>query len=56
MVNGKITIDFQEEEQSRQKVLGLIDHLVKTHKADKDRVMLAGFSQGAAMSLCLGEF
>lgn len=54
MVNGKITIDFQEEEQSRQKVLGLIDHLVKTHKADKNRVVVAGFSQGAAMSLCTG--
>lgn len=52
MVNGKITIDFQEEEQSRQKVLGLIDHLVKTYKADKNRVVVAGFSQGAAMSLC----
>lgn len=54
MVDGKITIDFQEEEQSRQKVLGLIDHLLKTHKADKNRVVLAGFSQGAAMSLCTG--
>jgi phospholipase/carboxylesterase len=54
MVDGKITIDFQEEEQSRQKVLGLIDHLVKTHKADKNRVVVAGFSQGAAMSLCTG--
>lgn len=54
MVNGKITIDFQEEEQSRQKILDLIDHLVDTFKVDKKRVVLAGFSQGAAMSLCTG--
>ncbi len=54
MVNGKITIDFQEEEQSRQKVLSLIDHLAETYKTDKNKVVLAGFSQGAAMSLCTG--
>lgn len=54
MVDGKITIDFQEEEQSRRKILSLIDHLVIKHKADKNRVLLAGFSQGAAMSLCTG--
>jgi phospholipase/carboxylesterase len=52
MVDGKIIIDFREEEQSRQKILGLIAHLVKTYKADKNRVVVAGFSQGAAMSLC----
>ncbi|MDX1909963.1 MAG: PHB depolymerase family esterase [Saprospiraceae bacterium] len=54
MVNGKITLDFQEEEQSRQKILGLIDHLANTYKVDKNRVVLAGFSQGAAMAQCTG--
>ncbi|HAD11470.1 MAG TPA: esterase [Saprospirales bacterium] len=54
MENGKIAINFQEEEQSRQKVLSLIDYLEKTYKADKNKVVLAGFSQGAAMALCTG--
>lgn len=52
--NGKIVFDFQEEEKSRREILGLIDQIVTTYKADKNKVLLAGFSQGAAMSLCVG--
>jgi len=51
MEKGKITLNFTEEEESRKQLLAFIDKMTDTYKVDKQRVVVAGFSQGAAMSL-----
>ena len=51
MVNNKITINFEEEEDSRNAILSFIDYAVQKYNGNKNKVVLAGFSQGANMSL-----
>lgn len=53
MVNEKITMNFEDEEKSRMAILKLIDQIVLKYKADKNKVVVAGFSQGANMSIGL---
>lgn len=43
--------DLGQAEQSRSLLLKFIDELVETYEADRDCVILMGFSQGAMMSL-----
>lgn len=50
MVDKKITINFTQEEESRKTVLKFIDEVVSSYHADSNRVVLAGFSQGANMA------
>ncbi len=50
MVDGKISIDAAEEENSRYAVLEIIDKIVKLHHIDSERIVVAGFSQGANLS------
>lgn len=50
MVDKKITLNFQQEEKSRWMVLNFIDKIISFYHADSNRVVLAGFSQGANMS------
>lgn len=50
MLNGKIVIDFSQEEESRKKILKFIDEIILFYNADSKRVVLAGFSQGANMA------
>jgi phospholipase/carboxylesterase len=50
----KIVINFPEEEVSRQRILKFIDQIVERYGADKRRIVLAGFSQGANMASCVG--
>lgn len=51
-LEGKITINFQQEEQSRKQILLFISQITEKYHADSSRVVLAGFSQGANMALC----
>ncbi|MFK7970139.1 MAG: alpha/beta hydrolase [Bacteroidia bacterium] len=53
LVNGKITLDFVDEESSRKQLLKFIDQLTKSYRTDKNKVVVAGFSQGANMALAL---
>ncbi len=57
MVNGKIVINIDEEERSRKKLMQLIDEITQKYNADSQKIIVAGFSQGAnmAQSLGLGE-
>lgn len=57
MSNGKIVINIDEEERSRNKLMLLISEISKKHNIDSQKVIVAGFSQGAnmAQSLGLGE-
>ena len=50
LVGEKITLDFQQEEASRKRLLQFIDGIVAHYQADSRRVVLAGFSQGANMA------
>lgn len=50
LVDKKIKIDFSQEEESRKRVIKFIDAIVSFYQADKNRVVLAGFSQGANMA------
>jgi len=50
MVDNKITINFSEEEESRKKVLKFMEEVITFYDADSNRVVLAGFSQGANMA------
>ncbi len=45
------TINAQDAEQSRQKLLAFIDELVAAYQLDPKQVYLMGFSQGAIMGL-----
>ena len=57
MANGKIVITIDEEEKSRKKLMQLISEIATKYKVDSQKVVVAGFSQGAnmAQSLGLGE-
>ncbi len=50
MVDNEITINFPQEEESRKTVLKFIDEITAFYHADRQRVVLAGFSQGANMA------
>lgn len=50
MVDGKIVINFPQEEESRKTVLKFIDEVISVYHADSNRVVLTGFSQGANMA------
>jgi phospholipase/carboxylesterase len=54
MEDGKIKIDAQQEEQSRIVLGRFVASIIEKYKVDKKRVVVAGFSQGANMSLGLG--
>lgn len=54
MVNQKITINTEEEEKSRNKLLNLIENITKKHKVNTRKIIVAGFSQGASMALAVG--
>lgn len=54
MVNGKITINIEQEEESKKKLLHLINHLIKKYNVDASKIVVAGFSQGANMAQALG--
>lgn len=49
--NGKISINTEEELSSRKKLLAFIAEIVRVYNADSSRILLAGFSQGAVLSL-----
>uniref|UniRef100_UPI004048CE39 alpha/beta hydrolase n=1 Tax=Roseivirga sp. TaxID=1964215 RepID=UPI004048CE39 len=57
MVNGKIVINIDEEERSRKKLMQLIAEMTQKYNVDNEKIVVAGFSQGAnmAQSLGLGE-
>lgn len=54
MENGKITINIVQEEESRKKLLQLINDLSKKYNVDNSKVVIAGFSQGANMAQSIG--
>jgi phospholipase/carboxylesterase len=54
MTNGKITINIDEEETSRRKLVLLLKDLSKKYKVDDSKIVVAGFSQGANMAQALG--
>lgn len=54
MLNGKITINSEEEEKSRKKLLQLISEITGKYKVNTNKVIVAGFSQGANMASTIG--
>lgn len=48
-----LSINAEQYETSRQKLLGFIDEIVAEHDLDAKRVFLASFSQGAIMNYSL---
>lgn len=50
IVDDKIVINLAQAEESRKTVLRFIDEVVSFYHADKNGVVLAGFSQGANMA------
>lgn len=54
MVNDKIIINIEEEENSRKKLIKLIAELANIYNVDTKKIIVAGFSQGANMAQCLG--
>lgn len=54
MVNEKITINEEEEENSRNELLILVENLSKKYKADANKIVVTGFSQGANMASAIG--
>lgn len=54
LINGKITINLEQEEYSRKKLLELIGDLTTKYKVDSSKIVIAGFSQGANMAQSLG--
>lgn len=53
MVNNKITMNFGDEEKSRQLLFELIDRITLKYNVDKNKIVTAGFSQGANMAVGL---
>ncbi len=49
-VENGLDIKAEEEEKGRKKLLAVIDEVVNYYDADKSKVFLLGFSQGAIMS------
>jgi phospholipase/carboxylesterase len=54
MVNGKIVINIEEEERSREKLIQLISEITQKYNVDSEKIIVAGFSQGANMAQSLG--
>jgi phospholipase/carboxylesterase len=54
MVNGKISINIDEEEKSRKKIIELISEISKRYNVDHQKTIVSGFSQGANMAQSLG--
>lgn len=54
MVNGKIVINIEQEEESRKKLIQLIAELIQKYNIDNQIIVVAGFSQGANMAQSLG--
>ena len=50
---GSISIQSEQAETSRQKLLKFIDEIAAKHDLDTARIYLAGFSQGAIMTYSL---
>lgn len=53
LVDEKITMNFEAEEKSRKSLLRLIDQIISKYNVDKNKILTAGFSQGANMALGL---
>jgi phospholipase/carboxylesterase len=53
MANGKIVINIDEEERSRKKLMQLISEITQKYNVDSQKIIVAGFSQGANMSLAI---
>lgn len=49
----KMIVDIESERAARHHVQGFIDQMVREHNADASQIVVAGFSQGAALSLNL---
>jgi phospholipase/carboxylesterase len=54
MENGKIVINITQEEESRKKLVELISEISRKHDIDTQKVIVAGFSQGANMAQSIG--
>lgn len=54
MVNGKIAINIEQEEESRIKLIQLISKISQKYDVDSQKIIVAGFSQGANMAQSLG--
>lgn len=54
MVDGKISIHIEQEEKSRKQIMDLIDDVTKEYNIDTQKIVAAGFSQGANMAQALG--
>lgn len=57
VVNGEIRINIEEEEKSRKQLMELITVITEKYNVNHEKIVVAGFSQGAnmAQSLGLGE-
>ncbi|HRG59618.1 MAG TPA: esterase [Bacteroidia bacterium] len=51
---GSIEINFEQEEQSRKKLISFIDELVIKYKLNKSKIIVAGFSQGGILAEAIG--
>jgi phospholipase/carboxylesterase len=51
---GNIEINFEQEELSRKKLIKFIDQLVVKYKLNKNKIIVAGFSQGAILAEAIG--
>ena len=47
---GEVSVDIQQIEQSRDKIIAFIDEVIAAYDVDPQRVFLMGFSQGSMMS------
>lgn len=52
--SGNIEINFEQEEQSRKKLINFIDELVIKYKLNKSKIIVAGFSQGGILAEAIG--
>ena len=52
--SGNIEINFEQEELSRKKVIKFIDQLVLKYKLNKNKIIVAGFSQGGILAEAIG--
>lgn len=53
MIDDKITLNFNDVEESRKLILKLISEIGNKYNVDKSKIVTAGFSQGANMALAL---
>lgn len=51
---GNIEINFEQEELSRKKLIKFIDQLVVKYKLNKNKIIVAGFSQGGILAEAIG--